>query len=426
MTFEDVEKSAKSLSAVMPYSRAQFLEMQSVLLTFPSVTKDAFTPASSIIADMSTRLGTDLKGSAIQVGKALQDPLKGVTALRRVGVNFSEAQTDIIKKMVEGGKTASAQALILKELQLEFGGSAEAAANADPMFKFNKTMGAFKMAVGEAGTELLIVLKPALEFIAGLFKSAAVGLKTFIEFLKEHSEVVKAVAIGIGIAVAGYGVYLVVTNAAAIVTGIWTAAQWLLNAALSANPIGIVVVAIGALIGAVIYAYNTFGKFRAVLWATWAVMKEFASIVGDVFMGLGKTITGVLTFNPKMITEGTNQAISAVKDSATRIGKAAKEGYDSGMADFNKEQKLKAEGKEKKTAKGGLPVPSAEAGPKKDTSPKGASGTKAVTINITIGKLIEQFKITTTNLHESTSKVQEMVANTLLQAVNDSSIQAGI
>lgn len=456
MSFEDVEKSAKSLSATIPYGRTQLLEMQSVLLTFPAVTKDAFTPASAIIADMSTRLGTDLKGSAIQVGKALQDPIKGVTALRRVGVNFSEAQTEMIKKMVEGGKTADAQKLILQELQTEFGGSAKAAADADPMFKFNKTMGSFKMAVGEAGTELLITLQPALEAVAGLFKSAGVGLKTFVEFLREHSEVVKAVGVAVGVLVAGLIVYngvmkakaildvisIAYTNAQALASAIYgtaaeasagkvglvTLAQWAWNAALTANPIGIVVVAIGALIAGVVYAYESFGKFRGIIWACWGVIKEFASIVIDVYSGIGKTIAGVFTFNPKLIAEGSAQAINAVKDSATRIGKAAKEGYDAGMADFNKDQKAKAEDKGKKTAKAGAP-PAAIVGDektKKDTSPKGASGTKAVTINITIGKLIEQFKITTTNLHESTSKVQEMVANTLLQAVNDSSIQAGI
>jgi len=59
-------------------------------------------------------------------------------------------------------------------------------------------------------------------------------------------------------------------------------------------------------------------------------------------------------------------------------------------------------------------------------APKGASGTKAVTVNISIGKLVETLKISTTNLTESTGKIQEAVANVLLQAVNDASITANI
>ena len=78
--------------------------------------------------DLSAATGTSLKGASIQVGKALQDPVRGITALRRVGVSFSDDQTEVIKKLVDTGKTAEAQKLILKELAVEFGGSAEAQA----------------------------------------------------------------------------------------------------------------------------------------------------------------------------------------------------------------------------------------------------------------------------------------------------------
>jgi hypothetical protein len=75
------------------------------------------------------RLGTDLKGSAVQLGKALNDPIAGVGALSRVGVTFTETQKDMIKTMVEAGNVAGAQTLILDELGKEFGGSAKALAD---------------------------------------------------------------------------------------------------------------------------------------------------------------------------------------------------------------------------------------------------------------------------------------------------------
>ena len=61
-----------------------------------------------------------------------------------------------------------------------------------------------------------------------------------------------------------------------------------------------------------------------------------------------------------------------------------------------------------------------------EKKPDKAKGSQSITINISINKLIESFKVETTNIQESTAKIQEMVANTLLAAVNDASITANI
>lgn len=118
---------ANSLQKVTKFSDEDTLSAESLLLTFTKIGKDIFPQATKTVLDMSTALGQDTKASAIQLGKALQDPILGVTALRRVGANFSTAQRDVIKNLVETGRSAEAQRLILKELNLEFGGSAEAA-----------------------------------------------------------------------------------------------------------------------------------------------------------------------------------------------------------------------------------------------------------------------------------------------------------
>jgi hypothetical protein len=98
---------------------------------------------------MSARLGTDLNKTAIQVGKALQDPIKGVSALRRVGVDFTEQQKEQIEKMVEANDVIGAQKLILAELTKEFGGSAAAAGRArSPMEKIRITLGELAEKVG--------------------------------------------------------------------------------------------------------------------------------------------------------------------------------------------------------------------------------------------------------------------------------------
>jgi len=118
---------ANSLQKVTKYSDEDVVSAENLLLTFTKIGKDIFPKATKTVLDMSTALGQDTKASAIQLGKALQDPILGVTALRRVGVNFSKDQREVIKNLVETGKSAEAQRLILKELNLEFGGSAEAA-----------------------------------------------------------------------------------------------------------------------------------------------------------------------------------------------------------------------------------------------------------------------------------------------------------
>lgn len=129
VTAQQVTELATALQKTTKYSDEEVRSAENLLLTFTSITKDIFPDAIHTVLNMSAALGQDLKSSSIQLGKALQDPIRGVTALRRVGVNFSQAQVDVIKKLVETGKSAQAQQLIIKELSTEFGGSAAAAAD---------------------------------------------------------------------------------------------------------------------------------------------------------------------------------------------------------------------------------------------------------------------------------------------------------
>lgn len=123
----EISTMAASLQKVTTFGDEAIQSGQNLLLTFTNIGKDIFPEATETMLDMSEALGQDVKSSAIQLGKALQDPILGVTALRRVGINFSEDQQDVIKNLVNTGRTAEAQKLILKELQVEFGGSAVAA-----------------------------------------------------------------------------------------------------------------------------------------------------------------------------------------------------------------------------------------------------------------------------------------------------------
>jgi hypothetical protein len=95
---------------------------ENVLLTFTNIRKEAFEPALAAALDLSTAMGQDLQQSIVQVGKALNDPAKGFTALRRVGIQFTADQEKQIKSLQKSGDLLGAQKIILGELGTEFGG----------------------------------------------------------------------------------------------------------------------------------------------------------------------------------------------------------------------------------------------------------------------------------------------------------------
>ncbi|MFA5423694.1 MAG: phage tail length tape measure family protein [Phycisphaerae bacterium] len=129
LSAEEINNMAENMSKLTAIDDEAIISGQSLLLTFTKIGGDVFPRATEAMLDMSVALGQDVKGSAIQLGKALQDPIQGVTALRRVGVQLSEAQEKQIKQFVAINDLASAQKIILEELERQVGGSARAYAN---------------------------------------------------------------------------------------------------------------------------------------------------------------------------------------------------------------------------------------------------------------------------------------------------------
>lgn len=144
---------AGALQKSTTFSDDEVIAADNLLLTFTQIGKDVFPDATRAVLDMSVALGQDAKASAMQLGKALNDPIKGVTALRKVGVSFTEEQMKQIKAMAAAGDVAGAQTLILKELQKEFGGSAEAA---------GKTLTGSLTILKNAGLDILETIGTAL------------------------------------------------------------------------------------------------------------------------------------------------------------------------------------------------------------------------------------------------------------------------
>ena len=124
VTAGDVDDLSEELSRLTGVEDDLIVQNSALMLTFTKVGKEIFPDAMQAALDMSAVLGQSLQSSVVQLGKALNDPIQGVTALRRVGVSFTEDQQDFIKTLVESGQTLEAQKFILQELQTEFGGAA--------------------------------------------------------------------------------------------------------------------------------------------------------------------------------------------------------------------------------------------------------------------------------------------------------------
>lgn len=394
---------------------------QNLLLTFTNIRNgvgkgnDIFNQASQAITDMTAAMNggevtaDGMKTSSIQLGKALNDPVKGVTALSKVGVSFTEQQKKQIKTLVDSGKTMQAQKIILGELSKEFGGAAAAAA--DPVTKLKTIVGNASEAIGgallpivdkgatilgrvipaavsKAGmglhalgeafkgegvtstgfvgvmerigvvarsvfdtfqTSVLPRLKefggfitgtilpklgefagfiknqfvtyviPAVQNLVAVFKplvievgTALVGafkkieppvaslgttiakdvgpaLKSFTGFLKDNGTIVRSVAVGVGAIVGAILLYKGVLGVVSIATKAFAAVQAILNAVLSANPIGIVVLALVGLAAGLVYAYKHSEKFRDIVNKVFGAVRDTAVSVFKAVVGAVKT-----------------------------------------------------------------------------------------------------------------------------------------
>ena len=142
---------------------------ENMLLTFTKVRNEAgkgndvFDQATRAANDYAAATGTDVVNANKMLGKALNDPIKGLTALTRAGVSFTQQQKDQIRALVDAGDTLGAQKIILAEFNKEFGGSLEANATAS---------GKAQVAIENMGESVGGALAPAMtvgaDAVAGL------------------------------------------------------------------------------------------------------------------------------------------------------------------------------------------------------------------------------------------------------------------
>lgn len=170
-TLQQLKDQASAIQNVSNFGDEAILNAQGILATFKNIKGDVFDETTKALVDMSAVMGSDLQQGAVQLGKALNEPLQGLTALTRVGVTFSEIQKATVRRFVEQGRVVDAQRLILKELQSQFEGTAKTMV---------RPLQQMKNALGDLGEQLGQVLEPFIARVANKIKEMANNLGSFL------------------------------------------------------------------------------------------------------------------------------------------------------------------------------------------------------------------------------------------------------
>ncbi len=165
LTAQEIKDLSKQQSLLTGVDKKLVTEGNNVLLTFKNLRdeagagNDVFTRSSASMLDLAAVMKTDAKSAALQLAKALNDPIANLGALGRAGVQFTDQQKEQIKTMAKSGDLLGAQKIILDELESQFGGTAEA--SADATAKISNAVKEMQEAVGNAILPIVEGLVPA-------------------------------------------------------------------------------------------------------------------------------------------------------------------------------------------------------------------------------------------------------------------------
>lgn len=174
---EGLENMAKELEVLTGIGGGQILnDVTSGLLKFTRIQGQVFQDAQKAAIDLSTVLGGDLSGATQLLGKALENPIKGITQLQKAGISLDTSAQKQIKTAIEQNDLYKAQSILLTEVNKRFGGLATAVNNTDLQGLRRLTVGFnnFKEAVGKG-------LVQAGNSIVQFFSDIALGVNVFDE-----------------------------------------------------------------------------------------------------------------------------------------------------------------------------------------------------------------------------------------------------
>lgn len=176
-SLKQLQEEAAKLQGTTIFEDDEILDnVTAQLLMFPTIVGDNFLAAQKSALDLSTILKTDLQSATLMLGKALQDPISGLTALGKRGIRFNDTQKDAIKHLMQQNDLYGAQKVILDKLNSSYAGQAEAQAKVGigPMLQLKNQWNDFMEQVGKA-------IMPTLHSLTDLLKDVTMHLKAIPE-----------------------------------------------------------------------------------------------------------------------------------------------------------------------------------------------------------------------------------------------------
>jgi len=214
LTSRELQDAASQFQSESTFGDEDVIALQTSLLRFGDIGRDIFHEATQAAIDLAAALGTDLQSAAQQVGMALEDPIEGLTRLRRSGITFSNDQREVIKTLAETGRKAEAQKIILQELNRQFGGRAAADLKTWPGIV--KALG---NAFGDLQEDIGRALKPSEEFVKSLLDM----IERAREWVQQNPEMIVGLK---NLAVALFGVGVAATSASVAMIFFQSASKW--------------------------------------------------------------------------------------------------------------------------------------------------------------------------------------------------------
>jgi len=259
---------------------------ENLLLSFTNIKNaagegnDIFNQTTKAAVDMSVAMGTEVTGASKILGKSLNDPLKGLTALGKAGVSFTASQKEQVKAMVASGDILGAQKIILGEVTKRYGGAAEAAAA--PTAKLTVAWDNFKEQIG---TAVLPIIGKLADFMT---ENLVPALSATFGWIDRNSAVLGPI---VGIIAALVAIWAVLNTVTAISTGV----MGTFNAVMALNPVVLIVIAIVALVAALVLAYHKVEWFRDGVDAAFRWIKDAAVAVGQAIVVAWQWVSNAAT-----------------------------------------------------------------------------------------------------------------------------------
>jgi hypothetical protein len=321
-----VTRQAESLSTLTGVSDETIKAGQAILGTFASVAQSAgetggsFDRATTAALDLAAAGFGSVESNSVALGKALEDPTKGLAAMAESGVTFTDQQKEQIAAMQKAGDVAGAQAVILAAVEGQVGGTA--AATADASAKIANSWENVQEVIGS-------VVLPVFEALADKLGAAATWAKANEATVTRLAAAAGALAAGLVILNVGLRIYAATSKAIVAVTKLWAAGQWLLNAAMSANPVGLVVLAVIALIAVVVLLWRRSDTFRRFMLGMWEQIERVAVATWDAIRAAAAAVWAAIRSVVRVVVAAIRAYITAYRTvvlavwSAIRSGAAA-------------------------------------------------------------------------------------------------------